>query len=79
MAYTTNENEGSLFTQENKKTVKHPDKTGRCKVAGIEYWVSGWDTIAKESGMEYLKLKFSPVEKKEEISPQQTIDPNTPF
>ena len=33
---------GSLFENENKKSDKSPDYTGRVNLDGIEYWVSAW-------------------------------------
>lgn len=80
MAFEINELEGSLFVQVDKKTVKHPDQKGKCKIGGVEYWISGWDTISKESGKEYLKLKFSEVGKKEVENKASTKeDPSVPF
>lgn len=69
MAYEINELSGSLFENKKKKTVKHPDKTGKCKIDGKLYWVSAWDTVA-ENMTEYQQLKFSPVEEKPQEEPK---------
>ena len=58
MSYEIKENQGSLFANENKKTDKHPDYKGKCKINGKVLNVSGWINEAKSSGRRYMSLKF---------------------
>ena len=57
MPYETKENSGSLFRNEKKETDNHPDYNGSVKVAGTDYWLSGWLKQA-ESGKKYMSLAF---------------------
>tara|TARA_Y100001963_G_C6738078_1_gene427413 strand:- start:1096 stop:1338 length:243 start_codon:yes stop_codon:yes gene_type:complete len=61
MAYEIKDGTGSLFTNKNKKTDKHPDYTGKCKIAGVERNVSGWINTS-ESGIQYMRLSFDEYE-----------------
>jgi hypothetical protein len=37
-----NTNRGSIWMNDKKETVNHPDFTGSLNVEGKEYWVSAW-------------------------------------
>ena len=56
--YETKENTGALFNNAtNKKTDKHPDYTGNCKVGGKLMTIGAWINESK-SGNKYMSLKF---------------------
>ena len=56
--YETKENTGALFNNAtNKKTDKHPDYTGNCKVNCKLMTIGAWINEAK-SGNKYMSLKF---------------------
>ena len=71
MAYEIKEGTGSLFANKNKKTDKHPDYTGKCKIDGVEKNVSGWINTA-ESGVQYMRLVFDDYSSKTEDTPEYT-------
>lgn len=70
MAYEQRDNSGSFFANDRKTTENHPDYTGSCMVAGIEYWVSAWDKVGA-SGKEFTSLSFKKKEPKPDTAPQQ--------
>jgi hypothetical protein len=57
------DNAGALFRADKKGVAKRPDYSGRVKIAGVEYWLSGWvkqhDGVA---GGSYISLAFRPIE-----------------
>lgn len=57
------DNSGALFRADKKGVAKRPDYSGRVKIAGVEYWLSGWvkahDGVA---GGSYISLAFRPIE-----------------
>jgi uncharacterized protein (DUF736 family) len=55
-----NTNKGSYFPNDNKKTDKHPDFSGKINVGGVEYYLSGWAKVAK-SGKKFHSLSVKPV------------------
>ena len=56
--YQTKENTGALFSNaDNKKSDKHPDYTGNCKVGGKLLNISAWINESK-AGKKYMSLKF---------------------
>jgi hypothetical protein len=57
MAYEPKDNTGSVFTNKDKKTDKHPDRTGSARIGGVDYWVDGWINQDR-NGKPYLSLKF---------------------
>lgn len=40
-------NRGTLWLDENKKSEKHPDFSGKLNIAGVEHYVSGWKRTTK--------------------------------
>lgn len=56
MAYEHKPNTGSLFPSE-KKTDKHPDRTGSALIDGVEYWVAGWDKAGGKHSL--ISLAFT--------------------
>ena len=66
MAQTANErkdNAGALFRADKKGIAKRPDYSGRVKIGGAEFWLSGWikqhDGVA---GGSYISLAFKSIE-----------------
>ena len=58
MAYEIKENQGTLFNAaDKKKSDKHPDYTGNCKISDVVMNISAWINESK-SGNKYLRLKF---------------------
>jgi hypothetical protein len=57
MAYDK-DNSGSLSKNTRKEKDTHPDIRGKCKIAGVEYWIDGWQKDG-ESGKWY-SLSFKP-------------------
>ena len=45
-----NENSGSLWHNENKKSEKSPDFLGSVTINGIRYSLSGWNKIVQKEG-----------------------------
>ena len=57
-AFQQKDNEGALFKEENKKSDRPPDMTGKGLVGGTEYSIAGCSNTSK-SGKKYLKVTFS--------------------
>lgn len=60
MAYELKEGQGSLFKNERREKDTHPNLTGKIKVAGVVYWISGW-TKDGEKG-KWISLSVKPTE-----------------
>jgi len=60
MAYEQKELGGSLFRNERKTEDKHPDWQGRCKISGMDLYVSAWEKTTK-TGAPFLSLSFTAV------------------
>jgi uncharacterized protein (DUF736 family) len=58
MAYEMNDNSGSLFRENEKKSEKSPDYSGKIKINGKELRLAGWIKQTK-SGDTYLSLSVS--------------------
>ena len=57
MAYETKDNTGSLFANDRKERENQPDRTGKCRVGGVDYWFSGW-LKQDRNGKQYLSVAF---------------------
>ncbi len=57
MAYD-NTNKGALFSNQDRKTEKHPHMTGKINLNGKDYNLSAWSNESKK-GDKYLSLKVS--------------------
>lgn len=62
------DNSGVLFRNTNKKTDKHPDYTGECKVDGTDYRLSAWVNTSK-TGSSYMSVAFTKKETEIQINP----------
>ncbi len=56
------DNSGALFPNDRKETDNHPDRTGSCRIGGVDYWISGW--IKEGDKGQYMSLSFKPKEAK---------------
>ena len=74
--YETKEGAGSLFANDNKKTDKHPDYTGKCKINGKLMVMSAWINEAKSSGKKYMSLKFDDYKPREQTMEYTTTASN---
>ena len=62
MAFEQKELCGSLFVNDKKEEgTQQRDCNGTAKIAGIEYWISGWKKDTKDGG-KWLSLSFTPKE-----------------
>lgn len=59
---------GVLFRNSNKKTDKHPDYTGECKVNEVNYKISAWINTSK-TGSNYMSISFTKKETEIPINP----------
>jgi len=59
MAYEQKDNNGALFANDKKNSDTHPDYKGTIRVAGTDYWISGWKKVSKD-GMKYMSLAVKP-------------------
>lgn len=63
MAYEVKDFSGSMFRNEKNKETQ-PDYKGNVKIAGVEYWISGW-VKTPENKKPYMSLSFQVKQKKE--------------
>lgn len=54
------DNGGMMYENPRQEKDTHPQWKGRCTIAGVEYWISGWDNEGKKGP--YIGLRFQPVE-----------------
>ena len=83
MSYEIKDNQGSLFNaSESKKSEKHPDYTGSCKIEGKIMNISAWINES-QAGNKYMRLKFDEYKPKTSEAPQYTTtstdDVEVPF
>lgn len=57
MAYSHNNNEGSLFVNDKGGNERRPDYRGSILIEGKLYDLAGWKTTAKTTGKVFLSLK----------------------
>lgn len=77
MAY---DNSGSVSKNTRKEKDTHPDIRGKATIAGVEYWIDGWQKDG-ENGKWY-SLSFKPKEAKDaKPAPKQTptVSDDIPF
>jgi uncharacterized protein (DUF736 family) len=67
-------NRGVLFRDEDKKTDKHPDYTGKLNVDGVDFRLAGWIKTGK-SGKKFLSLKVSEPRQQDEVIAEVTDEP----
>jgi len=52
-------NSGTLGKNDRKQKDSDPNLSGKCEVAGVEYWLSGWTKTGKD-GSKFISLSFRP-------------------
>lgn len=57
-----NTNTGVLFENNKKQSDKHPDKTGKLNVGGVDYYISAWNKSSAKGS--FLSLSVTKAEKK---------------
>lgn len=63
MAYEVKDFSGSLFKNTRKTKETHPDITGKAKIRGVMYYVSGWRKESRDQGKPgFYSLSFKPVD-----------------
>lgn len=72
-----NEMRGVLFPNENKRTEKSPDMTGKCQINGKEFRLAGWTQQTRE-GTPYLSLSVTDPET-QIVESQTTVATKLPF
>lgn len=82
MAYEQRENGGTLFRNKDKdeanpKTELYPHAKGRCKIAGVEYWINSW-TKKDRNGEKYQSLTFKLVDKDGSDQRRQAVPKKNP-
>jgi hypothetical protein len=61
MAYEQQDNSGSMFVNDKKTTLNHPDYTGKMMVDGKKYYVSSW--YKKSEGKKAMfSIALKPIE-----------------
>src|SRR5688572_23264198 len=58
MAFTMNDNRGSLFRNDRRQTENHPHAKGKALIGGRWYWVSAWTKEPQAVGEKYQSLSF---------------------
>jgi hypothetical protein len=57
MAYEQRDMSGTLFKNDKREKDTHPNATGTCMVAGVEYYVSAWTKDGKKGKFQSLSFK----------------------
>lgn len=64
----SNENRGSLFTNDRKEQDNHPDFRGSLDVEGVDYWLSAWKKTSKD-GKKFLSTSIKRKEERQSDQP----------
>lgn len=60
MTFEQKDNSGALFINNKKTKDTHPDRTGRLRIGGRDFYLDGWLKQDK-NGKSYLSLSVKPV------------------
>jgi len=74
MSNYDNNNRGSIWKNEDRKSETHPQFKGSAEVNGIEYWVSGWLRKA-DANPKAPAMSFSFTAKDQQSVPKPTPSP----
>lgn len=82
-----NDDSGSFFVNERKTKTNHPDRTGSCKIGGVNYRISGWIKPGKNGKKDWLSMAFTkmeedtstPATRREPANGYDQIDDDVPF
>ena len=81
MAFEQKDGTGALFKNDDKvEGDNRPNAKGKCKIAGVEYFVSAW-TRTSASGVRYQSLAFQPANegKSIDVRDHHEFDDDVPF
>ncbi len=70
-----NNNRGSIWKNEDRKSDSHPQFKGSAEVNGVEYWVSGWLRKA-DANPKAPAMSFSFTAKEEQSARKPTPSPS---
>lgn len=59
------DNSGTLGKNTRREKDTHPTHSGRCIVAGVEYWISAWVKEGQD-GSKFFSLAFKPREEQQQ-------------
>lgn len=71
--YEQKNNSGSLFNNNRKQRESSPDKNGKARIGGKDYYIAAWAKQSK-NGDTYLSLAFTSVEDSHKYKSQQDDD-----
>ena len=85
MAYEKREGSGSLFKNDRKEQLNHPDYKGDILINGQEYWLSAW--IKEGKSGKFMSIAAKPKESRQEAPKKkaplpgnfQDMDDSIPF
>ena len=71
MAYELRDNTGSIFKNKRKDSSnpKAADVTGKAKINGVLYWVSGWRKV-RDNGEGWYSLSFKEADETAQVDTQ---------
>lgn len=75
MSNYDNNNRGSIWKNEDRKSDSHPQFKGSAEVNGVEYWVSGWLRKAG-ANPKAPAMSFSFTAKEQQSAPKPTPSPS---
>ena len=64
-----NTNRGTLGKNNNPKSDKSPEYTGKLNIEGKEYWLPGWVKTSSKDGSKFFSLTVNP----KDDHPQKTV------
>ena len=74
---------GSMFQNDKGDNAARPDMRGTVTINGVKYSLSAWNNVAKSSGKEYISIKVSEFEERQQGqsngAANQSLDDSIPF
>jgi hypothetical protein len=71
MTQYDNTNRGTISKNTRKEQDSHPDIAGSINVAGVDYWINGWQKTNSQDGSKFYSLTVKPKqERSQEIRNQ---------
>jgi hypothetical protein len=71
MTQYDNTNRGTISKNTRKEQDSHPDIAGSINVAGVDYWINGWQKTNGQDGSKFYSLTVKPKqERSQEIRNQ---------
>lgn len=60
MTQYDNTNRGTISKNASKEQDSHPDIAGSINVAGVDYWINGWQKTNSRDGSKFYSLTVKP-------------------